>query len=242
MGEVQVSLVKYDNFARLDPHAEFPGAFGVVVPGGVHDGEARQNTLEVQPQMTVGGGLARAAARSVHARSNQRNGSRVHQMNRAAESPGKAPARLTADKARRETAQVIQHRTEELLGHCGRADFVGVGKIVTGGRRGSAQTGERSRMQVKGVTHIIEAHAMGELRIEQGNHVTPSAEGADIFVHAGFTGESGNEKNGNEVANLRATDSASTALERLCFSFSSLPCGRAKQTVTAFSSIPMGWL
>ena len=202
VGEVHVSLVKYDDFTRLDPGAEFPGAIGVVMPGGVHDGKTREKTLQVQPQMTFGGGFAAAMTRPVQARSNQRNGGRVHQMNRAAKFPGEALAGRAAEKARREIAQVFEDRPEELLSHFGGADFVGVGKIIAGGSRGPAQTGERTRMQAQGVTDIIETDAVGQLGIEQGDRMAPGTEGADFLIHSGITGEFGNKKIGNEVANL----------------------------------------
>jgi hypothetical protein len=50
MAEIDICLVKYDDFTGLDSGAHFPRPFGVVVPGGVHDGKAGQKTLQVQPQ------------------------------------------------------------------------------------------------------------------------------------------------------------------------------------------------
>src|SRR6185437_6947811 len=113
MSEVDVSLVEYDDFARLDPGAQLPGAFGVVMPGGVHDGETRQETLQVQAQMALGGVLAPTMSRPIHAGSDQREGGRVHEVNGPFEFSGKAVAGFAADKTRREFSQVLEHGPEE---------------------------------------------------------------------------------------------------------------------------------
>jgi hypothetical protein len=68
MGKVDVSLVKDDDFARLDARAEFTSALGIVVLGGIHDREAGKKTLQIQPQVAFGGGLAPAMLGPVHAR------------------------------------------------------------------------------------------------------------------------------------------------------------------------------
>ena len=57
-------------------------------------------------------------------------------------------------------------------------------------------------MQAQGITDIIESDAVSQLRIEQRNHMTPRAEGADFLFHSRFASQLGNQKLGNEVANL----------------------------------------
>ena len=166
MGEVNVSLVKYDDFTRLDPRAHLPRPLGIVVPGGVDNGKARQKTLQVQTQMAFGGGFPPPMLGPIHARGNQLDGGRVHQMNRPLEPPDKSFPRFATDEARREIAQVFEHRPEELLRHRRRADFVGVGQIVAAGRSGSPQAGQRTRMQAQGITHVIEPDAVSQLRIQ----------------------------------------------------------------------------
>src|SRR6266404_1871689 len=100
MVEVNVSLVKYDDFACLDPSAHLSGPLGVVVLGGVDNGKARQKTLQIQTQMTLGRGFAPTMLGPIHARSDQRNGGRVHQANLAFEPTGKSFAGFAADKPR----------------------------------------------------------------------------------------------------------------------------------------------
>src|SRR5450631_3679025 len=115
MAEVHISLVKYDDFTGLDSGTHFPRTLGIVVPGSVHNGKAGQETLQIQPQMTLGRRLAPPMFGPVHAGSNQRDGGRVHQMNHALELTGKSlPVRAT-DEARGQLAQVFKDGPEKFL-------------------------------------------------------------------------------------------------------------------------------
>ena len=173
MAEVHVSLVKYDDFAGLDAGAHLPGALGVGVLGGVHDGKARQKTLQIQPQMTFGGRLAPSMLGPVHARGDQRNGGRIHQVDRPLEPADKSLAGFAADKARGQITQMLEDRPEQFLGHLRRPYFVGMREVVAAGRSGPSETGQRPRMQLQRIADVIETDAVGQLRIAQGNHVTP---------------------------------------------------------------------
>jgi hypothetical protein len=53
-----------------------------------------------------------------------------------------------------------------------------VRECVLGRRRGPAQSRQRPGVQTQGVTHVVKTEAMGELGIEQTNHVTPGTERA----------------------------------------------------------------
>lgn len=53
-----VSLVKYGDFARFDSSTQLTCSLVVVVPGCVDDRKSRQKTLQIQPDVTLGGGLA----------------------------------------------------------------------------------------------------------------------------------------------------------------------------------------
>lgn len=52
------ALLEQYNLPVLQARAHFPGPFGIRVPGGVHNGKAGQKTLQVEPQVTLGGGFA----------------------------------------------------------------------------------------------------------------------------------------------------------------------------------------
>ena len=138
----------------------------------------------------------------IHARGDQGNGRRIHQMDGALELAGKALARAAADKTWRPVAQMLQDRPEKLFGHVRRTHFVGVGQGVAVGRGGTAQTGERPRVQPQCVAHIVEANAVSELGIHQGDQMTPGAEGAGFGLNPGSPRQFWHQEVRNEVANL----------------------------------------
>src|ERR1700704_4250066 len=74
MGKVQISLVENDNLTGPNGRAEFAGAVGVVFPRGVDEGEAGQKAVQVQAQMTLGGGLAPTVLGPVQAGGHQLDG------------------------------------------------------------------------------------------------------------------------------------------------------------------------
>src|SRR5690348_8569921 len=58
------------------------------------------------------------------------------------------------------------------------AVFIGVGKVVAAGRPCPAQSRKRPTVQPQGITDIIEAEGVGQLRKEHADHVTPGTEGS----------------------------------------------------------------
>jgi hypothetical protein len=57
-------------------------------------------------------------------------------------------------------------------------------------------------MQTQGITNAIESDAMGQLCVEQGDHMTPWSKGPDLLIDFGFARYLGNQELRNEVANL----------------------------------------
>ena len=100
------------HFTGLDAGADLAGAFGVGVPGRIDQGKAGQETLQIQAQMTFGRRLAPPMPGPIHARGDQGNGRRIHQMNRAVELPGKSFGGFAADKLGRQIAQMFQDGPE----------------------------------------------------------------------------------------------------------------------------------
>jgi hypothetical protein len=60
---------------------------------------------------------------------------------------------------------MIHHLPKQLLGHLGGSLPVGVGKPVAAGCPRTANVNQRTRVQLEGITHVIQADAMGQLRI-----------------------------------------------------------------------------
>jgi hypothetical protein len=97
---------------------------------------------------------------------------------------------------------VPEDRPEEFFGHFGRADFVGMGEIVTRGRRRAAKARKGAGLQLQGVADIIEADTMGELGIEQRHDMTPRRKSPGLLLRPGCARDLGNQELRNEVANL----------------------------------------
>jgi len=97
---------------------------------------------------------------------------------------------------------VLEYPPEEYLGHVGRSDLVGVGKVVAGGRRRASDAGERARIQVQGITDVVESDTMSQLRVTQTDNMTQRTKGSGLFIDFGLPSYLGNQEFGNEVANL----------------------------------------
>ena len=131
--------------------------------GGVHDGATGQEGLEVEADVTFGGGLAPAVSGPVQRAGHQLDGGGIHDLDEALEAESELGTAVAAE-GRLQGLQMIQHGPEELLGHFRIAGAVGVGEGVFGGCRGRAQRRQRTGMKPQRVADIVEAEAVGELR------------------------------------------------------------------------------
>ena len=192
--------------------------------------------------MALGGRFAPTMPRPVHARGDQWNGRRIDQMNRSLELASKSLPSFATDKARREIAQVIEHRPEEFLGHLRRAHLIGVGKIIAAGRSRSSQARQRPRMQPEGITHVVESDAMGQLRIQQRDDMTPRAERPNFLLYARFPRQLRNQKVGNEVAYLPKQIQFRRSWNAFVFFFHPCRVAGLNRSFQLFLQIPMGWL
>src|SRR5574340_1593278 len=138
-------------------------------------------------------------------------------MDHAFEAEGKTAPPPTA-KPRAEVLQVFQGLPKEFLRHRGVALAVGVGKRIAFGRCSATNARQRARVQRQCIAHIVESEAMGQLREEQAEHVTPGGVGAGVVLYAGLSGQLWHEMIGNEVANL-AQDRELTLRWLLLFGF-----------------------
>ena len=159
MGEIHIRFVEDDDFTLLNIGAKLSGPDRVMLGGGVHDGKAREEGWEIEPDMAFGGGLAAAMFGPVHRTGHQLNGGRVHDVDEALESAGELRAAVAA-KGGLQGLQMFQHRPEELLGHLWIASAVGVGKGVLGRRCGTPQGRQRTGMKSQRITHVVEAHRL----------------------------------------------------------------------------------
>ena len=86
-------------------------------------------------------------------------------MNGAIEPPGHLERLPTKTGAR--CLQVIERLPKQLLGHCSIASAIGVGEGVLRRGRGLARPQQLAPVMPQGIAHIVEAHRVGELRVEQ---------------------------------------------------------------------------
>ena len=145
--EIHVGFIKDNDLTGLNTRAEFPCSLGIVVTGSVDENEAWQETLEIQPHVALGRGLASAMLGPVHAEGHQFDGGGIHQMDRLAEAMGDAPASASMSKSRGEALKVSQHLPEELLGKDCLAMFTRMGKSVATRWGGSSNRGKGPSMQ-----------------------------------------------------------------------------------------------
>src|SRR5438445_811223 len=82
-------------------------------------------------------------------------------------------ATATGPEARRQAFQMAQNCPEELFGHGGRADFIGVRKAIAARSGGPAQRGQRTGVKMQRITNIVESQGVGDLGVQQRHHVTP---------------------------------------------------------------------
>ena len=218
MGKVQVSLVKYDDFTGPNGGAQFPCPFGVVMAGGVDEGKTRQEAVQIQPQMTFGGGFAPPMLGPVQARGHQLNRGRVHHVDDAFKAAGQAKA-LATGKVWLERLQMLQHPPEQLLGHRGIPVLVGMGEIIATGRGGPAQGRQGSRVQAQRVANVVEADGMSQLCKKQRHDMTPRAKGAGFLIHPRLPRQLGDQVSGNPVAKLSKNREFRAAWLRFGFLF-----------------------
>lgn len=73
---------------------------------------------------------------------------------------------------------------------------------VAAGRGRAAQARERAAVQPETVANVVEAQAMSQLRIDQGNHVAPWTITAGLLVDAGRPSDLRDQVGRNQIANL----------------------------------------
>ena len=170
--------------------------------GAVDEHEHGQETLEVEPHVAFGGGLAAAVFGPVHAGGHQFDRGGIDDVDGGAETVEGTFGALGAGESGREGLEMPEHGPEELLGHFGVAVFSGMGKSVAARGRGTADGRERAAVEPEGVADIVEPDGVAELGIEHGDDMAPGREGAAEFIDAGVPGQLGDEVVGNEIAKL----------------------------------------
>ena len=106
--EVHIRLGEDDDFTRVDIAAKLAGTPGFVLGGGVPDGAAGQNSLEVRPQVALGSGFAAAMLGLIQRTGHQLNDGGIHDGNDAFEAEGK-PGSVAATECWLQGLQMLKH-------------------------------------------------------------------------------------------------------------------------------------
>ncbi len=226
MIEIHIGFVEDDNLPGLHTRANLPRPLGIVVTGGVNEDEIGQKTLEVEPHVALGCGLAAAMFGPVHARSNQLDGRGIHNVDRLAEAVGHAPAPTPTGKARGQCLKVPKHSPEKLLSQNGLALLARMGEPVTTRRGRAANCRERATMKAQLITHVIESDRVGQLRVEHRDDMASRGKRPARFVHPRFSRQLRHELGRNEIAEL--AQNAELGCRWAGLFFHPLPSGRSK--------------
>ena len=236
--EVHIRLVKDDDFTLVDIGAQLAGALGFMLGGGVHDGAAGQEGLQVEAEMALGRGLAAAVFGPVQGTGHQLDGGGIHDMDETLETESEFRAADAAEGGL-QGLQMSQHGPEELLGHLRVAGAIGVGEGVFRRGRGGAQCRQRAGVKAQRVADIVEPEAVGQLGVKQTDDMAPRSELAPLIFHAGLPRQLGHQMRRNEVANLAQQGELAGGWLGCGFLFHALPCGRAQTRKPTFFLQPL---
>ena len=236
MGEIHIRLVEDDDFTRLNMGAKLARSDAVMLGGGVHDGAAGQEGLEIEPDMAFGSSLAAAVFGPVQRAGHQLDGGRIHDVDEPLETEGEA-RRAVAAEGGLQGLQMFQHRPEKLLGQFRITGAVGMRECVLGWRGCASQRRQRSRMQAQRVAHVVEPEAVSQLGIEQADDMAPRAEAACVIFDAGGARQFWHQMRRNEVAKLPQERELAGGWLGCGFLFHAPPCGRAQTRKPTFSCL-----
>ena len=127
--------------------------------------------------------------------------SHVHDMNGQIEAEGRfaVPSRR---KFRQSFAQVTHHPPKQLLVRLRKPfPFDGEKSVVARGRS-ATNARHRIRMQLQGITQVIQADALGQLRVAQTHHMTLDGKRARLILRPGCPRHFEDQVLGNKMANL----------------------------------------
>jgi len=226
--EVHIGLVEDDNLAGLHARTDLSGSLGIVVAGGVNQGECGQEALEVEPHVALGCRLAPSVLGPVHTFGDQFNGCGIHNVDRPAKPVRYTSAPPSASKFRRERLEMREHGPEKLLCQHSLALLARVRESVAS-RRGRAAKcrRERAAMKPQRVTHVIEADRVSQLRVEHRDHMAPRRKCPAGFVHPGLSRQLRHKMGRNEIAEL--SQNAELGCRWAGLFFHTMPSGRFKR-------------
>ena len=184
VGKVEVSLVEHGDLSGLEPCAQRHGS-GVVMVGGLFDdGEGRKESLQVQPQMHFGGGLAAAVFGPVHAVGHQGDGRGINGMDRSLEAPGQAAVLTRRAEPWTKRLKMLQNAPEQFFHHVTVAMLVRIRERVAAWSNRPTDRAKFRFVVTKAVAYIVEPDRVGQLREQKTHYLAPFRESPALHVHA----------------------------------------------------------
>ena len=184
VGEVDVCLVEDDDLTGTDIRAQFRRFGRVVRLRRLDQRETRQECLQVQPHVALRGRLAPPVLGPVHAVGHQLDGRRVNHVDHTFEASRKADVLAPHAEGGGLAPQVLQRRPEQLLGHIGVALAVGVRQSIAARGDGPTDSAQRTAVGAQVIAEVVETERVGQLRMDQSNHMAPGSERPTLLVHA----------------------------------------------------------
>jgi len=189
VGEMDIGFIEDGDLPGLKSGTERHGADVVVMGGLLDDGEARKESLQVQPQMHLGGGLAATVLGPVHTVGNQSNGRGIDSMDRPLESTGQAAVSARRTEPRTKRLKMFQNAPKQFLHHVAVAVLVGMRKGITTWRDSTTNRPQFGSVVAKAVAHVIQSNRMSQLCEQKTDHVAPWRKGPGPLVHSMLSGK-----------------------------------------------------
>jgi hypothetical protein len=187
--KMDVGLVENCDLPLRKPRTEGQSAGAVMMGSLLNDSKSWKKTLQVKPQMHLGGGLAPPMLGPVHTVGDKGNGRGIYGMNGPLEATGQSVVTTGRPKAWRELLQMAKNFPEKLLHHVAVAMLVRVRKRVASGRYSAPDRSQLASVMAKRIAHIVESDRMGKLREKKAHHVAPRGEGPSPLVHTVLAGK-----------------------------------------------------
>ena len=202
MLKLDVSLVEYNDFSGLKVGTQAQGLTAVMVFCSVDNGASRKEALQVQTHVALRGGLAAAVLCPVHAIGHQLYRGRIERMDRLTEAAKISTAHLALRKARHRVHQMLHHAPIEFFGHVRIAHLVRMAQVVARRRNRTADGGERSRIHLESIAHIVKSERMSKVGIQQRNHMAPWRVRPASGIDAMLLRKVRDHVSGNQIAQL----------------------------------------
>jgi hypothetical protein len=187
--KVHVCLVEDGDLSGLKPgtQGQCPGT--VMMGSFLDNGKSRKKTLQVQPQMHLGGSLAPTVPGPVHAVGNQSDRGGIHGMDRSLKAVRQSPVSSGRTESRRKLLQMCKHLPEKLFNHIAVAMLVRIGERVAAWRNRAPDRCQFGRMVTQRVADIVESDSMGQLSKKQTHHVAPGRKRTRPFIDPVLAGQ-----------------------------------------------------